>query len=114
MLNLNKKLALHTVAIFVFCCISYAQGRPPAFRVIAFYTSRNDQAHISFVHEANKWFPAIAAKYKFTYDSTNNWDNLNAEFLSHYQVVLFLDTRPETPAPCQGEHIGATTHRLVC
>lgn len=98
MLNLNKKLALHTVAIFLFFCISYAQGRPPAFRVIAFYTSRNDQAHISFVHEANKWFPAIAAKYKFTYDSTNNWDNLNAEFLSHYQVVLFLDTRPGTPA----------------
>ena len=92
------KKAIQVAAILMFFCISYTQGRPPAFRVIAFYTSRNDQAHISFVHEANKWFPAIGAKYKFTYDSTNNWDNLNAEFLSHYQVVLFLDTRPETPA----------------
>lgn len=83
---------------FLFSCLSYAQGGPPAFRVIAFYTAKNDQAHISFIHEAHKWFSAVAAKYKFTYDSTNNWDNLNAEFLSPYQVVLFLDTRPETPA----------------
>jgi len=67
------------------------------FNVIAFYTAKNDQAHISFVHEANKWFPEMAEKYNFSYDSTDNWDNLNAEFLSKYQVVLFLDTRPEKP-----------------
>ena len=75
-----------------------AQTNKPKFRVIAFYTAKNDQAHISFVHEANKWFPQMAEKYKFAYDSTNNWSNLNAEYLSHYQVVLFLDTRPDDPA----------------
>jgi uncharacterized protein len=68
------------------------------FRVIAFYTARNDQAHISYVHEANRWFPQIARKYHFTYDSTNDWNNLNAAFLANYQVVLFLDTRPDSPA----------------
>jgi hypothetical protein len=40
----------------------------------------------------------MAKKYQFTYDSTENWSNLNADYLSHYQVVLFLDTRPEVPA----------------
>ncbi|SEW52685.1 ThuA domain-containing protein [Chitinophaga arvensicola] len=78
--------------------VSQAQSTAPAFRVIAFYTAKNDQAHISFVHEANKWFPEMAAKYHFSYDSTNNWQNLNKEFLSKYQVVIFLDTRPEDPA----------------
>lgn len=78
--------------------MSHAQSTPPRFRVIAFYTAKNDQAHISFVHEANKWFPEMAAKYHFSYDSTNNWQNLNAAFLSKYQVVIFLDTRPEDPA----------------
>ncbi|RZK45877.1 MAG: ThuA domain-containing protein, partial [Hymenobacter sp.] len=29
------------------------------------------------------------------YDTTSNWQNLNAAFLARYQVVLFLDTRPE-------------------
>ena len=70
----------------------------PKFKVIAFYTAKDDKAHISFVHEANRWFPKMAAKYNFQYDSTNNWHNMNAEFLSRYQVVLFLDTRPDDPA----------------
>lgn len=65
------------------------------FHVIAFYTGKADLAHISYLHEANKWFAKMASQYNFTYDSTNNWDNLNDSFLRHYQVVLFLDTRPE-------------------
>jgi hypothetical protein len=74
-----------------------AQPKTSAFKVIAFYTAKNDQAHISFVHEANKWFTKMSAQYNFSYDSTNNWNNLNAGFLSGYQVTLFLDTRPELP-----------------
>ena len=29
----------------------------PNFKVLAFYTGKNDLAHISFVDEANKWYP---------------------------------------------------------
>jgi uncharacterized protein len=75
-----------------------AQTPAPQFKVIAFYTGKQDQAHISFVHEANKWFPEMAAQYHFAYEATTNWNNLNAAFLAQYQVVLFLDTRPEAPA----------------
>ncbi|MEJ7558043.1 MAG: ThuA domain-containing protein [Pedobacter sp.] len=75
-----------------------AQFATPKFKVVAFYTGKNDQVHVSFVHEANKWFPKMGLKHGFDYDSTSNWNNLNKEFLSKYQVVLFLDTRPEAPA----------------
>jgi type 1 glutamine amidotransferase len=74
-----------------------AQIPAAQFKVVAFYTGKNDLAHISFVHEANRWFPKIAAKYNFSYQATTNWDLLNPAFLSHYQVVVFLDTRPESP-----------------
>lgn len=90
--------------LFAFCVVccsltaANAQTDTPKFKVIAFYTARDDKAHISFVHEANAWFPKMAAKYHFQYDSTKNWDNMNAEFLAHYQVVIFLDTRPDVPA----------------
>ena len=89
---------IFSISILFICIVEYgyAQTGKPQFKVIAFYTARNDQAHISFVHEANRWFPRIAAQYNFSYDSTNNWNNLNTEFLSHYQVVLFLDTRPDS------------------
>ncbi len=89
------KLFFAVFLFFYFASGLNAQSVPSNFKVIAFFTGKNDLAHISFVHEANKWFPEMAKKYHFTYDSTNNWNNLNAEFLSHYQVVIFLDTRPD-------------------
>jgi len=84
------------IALTVCFFTATAQTNKKTFHVIAFYTARNDRAHISFVHEANKWFPKIAAEYNFTYDSTNDWSNLNTQFLSQYQVVIFLDTRPDS------------------
>jgi hypothetical protein len=86
-------------SFLLFICLSFvgkAQNNQPEFKVISFYTAKNDKAHISFVHEANKWFSKMSARYHFGYDSTNNWDNLNPEFLSRYQVVIFLDTRPDS------------------
>ena len=74
-----------------------AQKKSANFHVLAFYTARNDLAHISFVHEANNWFSKVAAQNNFTYDSTNDWSKLNPEFISKYQVIVFLDTRPEMP-----------------
>jgi len=100
-LNLIKKFIHPILLSVIYCCfisVGTAQNNLSKFKVIAFYTSRNDLAHISFVHEANEWFPAMAAKYHFTYDSTKNWNNLNDSFLAQYQVVIFLDTRPDSSA----------------
>ncbi|SFW86945.1 ThuA domain-containing protein [Chitinophaga sancti] len=82
--------------LFLACLLSI----PAAFsqKILAFYTAKEDQAHISFVHEANKWFPATLSKYNWTYDATNDWSKCNLDTLSKYNVVLFLDTRPEDPA----------------
>jgi nuclear transport factor 2 (NTF2) superfamily protein len=48
------------------------------------------------VHEANRWFPQQAAKLGFAYDTTSNWQNLNASFLARYQVVVFLESGPSS------------------
>ena len=89
------KLVRALTILLLLININSANGQRPKFKVIAFYTGREDKAHISFVHEANKWFPLMAKQYNFGYDSTNDWNNMNEAFLSHYQVVLFLDTRPD-------------------
>src|SRR4029453_14165575 len=93
-----KALRVLGTAVLICCSALNANSLNPKFRVIAFFTAKQDQAHISFVHEANRWFPEIAAKYNFGYESTSNWDNLNPDFLAKYQVVGFLDSRPEDPA----------------
>ena len=91
----RKSHVLLTVFWFSLVVPVYAQNDAATFKVIAFFTAKQDAAHISFVHEANKWFPQIASQYNFIYDSTNDWSKLNIEFLKQYKIVLFLDTRPE-------------------
>lgn len=98
MKSLFRYFVPFTFLLLTICVCCRAFAAKPKFKVIAFYTAKADLAHISFVHEANKWFPQMAKRYNFIYDSTSNWNNLNAQFLSQYQVVLFLDTRPEEPA----------------
>lgn len=91
------RILLCWVWVIIATSTTLSQSKPK-FNVIAFYTAKNDAAHISFVHQANRWFTTEASKNNFHYDSTNNWNNLNLEFLSRYQVVVFLDTRPDVPA----------------
>ena len=85
-------------AVVLFCFL-HARGQSDraSFRVIAFYSAKNDLAHISFVHEANQWFVQKSAEYAFIYDTTSNWNNMHADFLAQYQVLIFLDSRPESP-----------------
>ena len=76
---------------------TFAVEKTKHFNVIAFIRNYPDPAHISFVKDANQFFPEAAKKYNFTYDTTSDWHNLNAQFLARYQVVLFLDSRPQLP-----------------
>lgn len=101
MANLKKPLIKKLLLIAVIGGMGHfvhSQDQNNLFHVIGFYTAKNDKAHISFVHEANRWFSRMAEQNHFTYDSTDHWENLNEKFLSRYQVILFLDTRPELPA----------------
>jgi hypothetical protein len=89
------------VAIAVACLAGLAAHQSPLaprFSVLAFYTGRQDLAHISFLQEANRWFPEVARAHNFQYESTIDWTRLNADGLKGYQVVVFLDSRPDDPA----------------
>ncbi|WP_276368808.1 ThuA domain-containing protein [Chryseolinea sp. H1M3-3] len=92
-----KNLPILQILFFLSLVIDlHGQTTPEkSFRVIGFFTAQHDPAHISFVHEANKWFWEQGQKNNFQYDSTNDWSNLKADVLKKYDVVLFLDTRPE-------------------
>jgi len=99
-LRLQGTLAALAFLLTVTATAGRTQGTPaaPTFKVLAFYTGKNDLAHISFLEEANRWFPQAGRKNGFTYESTSDWTKLNAEVLSAHQVVLFLDTRPDEAA----------------
>ncbi len=91
------KFSLICCLIATIITVGNAQTKAPKFKVIAFYTGKNDQAHVSYVRESLKWFPETAASNNFSFEATTDWDSMNDVFLSKYQVVIFLDTRPEKP-----------------
>ncbi|MFI8515614.1 ThuA domain-containing protein [Streptomyces sp. NPDC085460] len=74
----------------------------PDFRVLAFSSGTWDAAHIDFVKEANEWFPRTAAANNFTYTATTDWNLLANGGADAYDVVLFLDDSPKTPAQRAG------------
>ena len=88
------KLPHTALGIVLFTGLSIGQEEK-SFKVIAFYTGKEDQAHISFVNEAKPWFAEMAAKHGFDFEATADWTRLNPENLGKTQVVVFLDTRPE-------------------
>jgi hypothetical protein len=84
------------ITLLILSILSACTKKSAPFKVVAFYTGISDPAHVSYVHEANRWFSEISSVYGFSYVSTNNWDNMNDEFLKNYDVVIFLDTRPDS------------------
>lgn len=51
----TKKSILMMLFLVCFTGFSQQKKEKPKFKVIAFYTAKNDQAHISFIHEATKF-----------------------------------------------------------
>ncbi|MGB7944289.1 MAG: ThuA domain-containing protein [Terriglobales bacterium] len=64
------------------------------FQVIAFYSASAEPDHVRFAEDALKFFSALAARDDFTFDSTDDWANLNASYLKKYQVVIWLNDAP--------------------
>ncbi len=90
-----SRITLLNLLIFCFTFQLMAQS-PAKYKVVAFYTGKNDPAHISFVHEVDKWLTELAKDSCFEYESTNDWNRLNKDNLSGVDVVVFLDTRPDS------------------
>jgi uncharacterized protein len=95
---MNRSITCLLFSIFFLISLPPSSGKGRSqFRVLAFYTAKNDPAHISYVAEANVWFPKMASKHRFLYSSTTDWSKLNTDTLATVDVVVFLDTRPEDP-----------------
>ncbi len=91
--SLSIVASVFFMGLFSFC----HNGRnQPGFKVLAFHDGERDQAHASFVREADKWFSSMAAKYNFIYESTNNWNRLDSVEPAENTVLVFLDSRPDS------------------
>ena len=90
------KISICLYMVLTICRVTYAQ--PPAFKVIAFYSTNVESDHVDFAMDAMKFYTKLAAEKNFVFDTTANWDKLNDENLKNYQVVIWLNEFPHNQA----------------
>lgn len=78
--------------VFLFYLVISLINAHAQTKVLAFYTGINDMAHVSFVNEAHAFF---GSQSNLNYSSSNDWSKMTFDTLKKYDVILFLDTRPE-------------------
>jgi type 1 glutamine amidotransferase len=71
-------------------------GQEAAFRVLAFYSTNVESDHVDFAKQALQFFSDAAQRDHFEFESTTNWDDLNAAVLAKYQLILWLNDFPHT------------------
>ncbi len=70
----------------------HGQGKAPDFRVLVLY--ENGGHHIMYSKRAKVWLDDLAAKSNFAIDYIQNTDQIDSDFLSHYQLFIQLDYPP--------------------
>lgn len=86
-----------TVAMLLSTVSVLGQASPPKFHVIAI--AEKGGIHKPFVDAAKVWLAQEAIKDDFSIDYIENTDNIDDQFLSHYQLFLQLNFPPYAWTP---------------
>jgi len=101
----RSKLVLAVIAgpiceVFFLCFlwIGHLTAQGPNFRALAFYSTNVETDHVRTGNEALVFFRDLAKRDNFVFDTTTNWDNLNANDLKPYPLILWINDFPHTAA----------------
>src|SRR6266852_5453248 len=97
-LLMNRYLLVFLVFLVPMLHSTGTVDQKPSFRVLAFYSTKVEPDHVLFAEGALEFFSNLAAKNNFAFDSTSNWDDMNASNLEKYQLVVWLNNEPSQPA----------------
>jgi len=73
---------------------SVTLAQQASFRVLAFYTAKGEPDHVAFAEQAVPFLAELAKKNNFHFESTTRWEDLNAEKLRGFQLVLWINDFP--------------------
>lgn len=70
----------------------------PRFKALAFYSNKVEKDHIDFANDAIHFFRDLTKGNGFVFDTTSNMNDLNADKLKDYSIILMLNDFPHTAA----------------
>jgi uncharacterized protein len=92
-----RRVCLLAAALALAAMPAIAQAGKAPLRVLAFYSTNVEGDHVDFALQALKFFADAAARDRFQFESTTNWDELNAERLKGIGIVMWLNDSAHTP-----------------
>ena len=76
--------------------ISSLNAQFPRFKALAFYSDEVEPAHVEFAHDAIQFFEELSSGEGFVFETTQRMDDLMAEKLKDYSVIIMLNDFPHT------------------
>lgn len=83
--------------ILILCLIlivQIASAQFPRFKVLAFYSSRVEHAHVQFADDAIKFFKGLTIGNGFVFDTTSNMSDLNYDKIRKYDLLMMINDFP--------------------
>jgi uncharacterized protein len=93
--RLTRLLGILTL---LFAATRLSRSQSTSFRVLAFYSTTVEQDHVDFAQQAIPFFQDLAKRKGFTFETTTDWNKLTQADLARYQVLIWLDDGPSSPA----------------
>jgi len=91
-----KRICFLAASILLVAIPGYVNAQSPPLRVLAFYSTNVERDHVDFALQALKFFADAASRDNFQFESTTNWDDLNADRLKQFRLVLWLNDSAHT------------------
>src|ERR1700757_3114763 len=63
----------------------------PRFKVLAFYSTTVEKAHVDFANDAIQFFKELTVGNGFVFDTTSNMADLNDEKIKDYQLLIWIN-----------------------
>jgi hypothetical protein len=81
------------VLLLITASALYAQPYP-RFKVLAFYSTIVEKAHVDFANDAIQFFKELTVGNGFVFDTTSNMEDLNDEKIKDYQLLMMINDFP--------------------
>src|SRR5271154_3495873 len=66
----------------------------PRFKVLAFYSTTVEKAHVDFANDAIQFFKELTVGKGFVFDTTSNMEDLNDEKIKDCQLLIWINDFP--------------------
>ncbi|MFT3903064.1 MAG: ThuA domain-containing protein [Niabella sp.] len=82
--------------IFFLLYTGFVSAQFPRFKVLAFYNSYVEPAHVDFASDAIRFFKGLTIGDGFIFDTTSKMSDLNEEKLKGYQLIMMINDFPHS------------------